>query len=174
MNSIPARILAAAACATVANTCLVNARSYSLDSLGCLFQLSRAARPIDEEIVVRFSVSPLAERLSVRIPLLFSPAVISEHQVEAPEAEPLVPSQFTASFIQAPREVETEESVEHWPLFNTLRRWQSHPEVPGLSRSLGNAQSYLALDYSDIFETGRAAYKGGHGVSLLFRHNFRN
>ena len=57
-------------------------------------------------------------------------------------------------------------------LFEALRRLRGNPHVDGLSRNLGDANSYVALDYSDIFETGRAPYKGSHGVSLFFRHDF--
>jgi hypothetical protein len=52
-----------------------------------------------------------------------------------------------------------------------LRPFRTNPRVEGLSHNFGDA-NYFALDYSDIFETGRAPYKGGHGVSLFFRHDF--
>ena len=167
MNSLPARIIVAAACVAGASTAVTSARSYSLDTIGCLFNL---AKPLREERLPRFSLSPLADRIHLRVPSLFrGPNVTADLE----EPETARPAEFSANFIAPPKSIETEESLDHWPLFDALRRWQSNPEVPGLSRSIGNPDSYVALDYSDIFETGRAPYKGGHGVSVVFRRNFK-
>ena len=38
--------------------------------------------------------------------------------------------------------------------------------------TLSRARSELRLGYSDIFETGGNAEKGGHGLSIRFQHNF--
>jgi hypothetical protein len=42
----------------------------------------------------------------------------------------------------------------------------------GLTRPVLNSGSQLRLGYSDIFETRGNPDKGGHGVSILFKHNF--
>src|SRR5688572_146436 len=168
MNSRPARTLVVAASVAAATLCGVDARSYSMEKLSCLFEL---ARPQQREPLIRLSFLPLAERLALAKAASRSrPSIPALAEPDEPQAS----DEFNLSFVQPLHSPVESDTVDDWPLLQALRRWQSVPQVKGLSRSLGSPQSIVAFDYSDIFETGRAPYKGGHGVSLFFRHNIRN
>jgi hypothetical protein len=165
MNARPARQIVTALIVTGSTALGLHARSYSIDGANCLFQLAKAA--VREERAIRFSLLPLTERISRPIHRS-APAPVAVEEVQA-EQEPASP-QFTAAYtLPAAPAVEPSEE---WPLYAALRPWQENPKVPGLSHTFTNPQAYMALDYSDIFETGRAPYKGGHGISVLFRRDF--
>ena len=55
-------------------------------------------------------------------------------------------------------------------LFSWMRGWRLEKDR-GLFRPI-RSRSRIALGYSDIFETGGDPDKGGHGLGLLFRHDF--
>jgi hypothetical protein len=166
MKSLPAKLAIIASIA--ASSCTLSARTCPLDSLSCLFQLTK---PIREQRAIRFSFSPFAERMAAHA---IKRTVIAALSDFAEPAQPQGPArtEFTANSMRPVRSLEGAEPIDHWPFFDALRKWQSNPQIQGLSHSFSNPRSYVALDYSDIFETGRAAYKGGHGVSLFFRHVF--
>jgi hypothetical protein len=170
MNLLTAKTLIAAGVLAGASLPPSFARSFSRESLNCLFRIADQPR---ESRAVRFSFSPLAERLERLI--TFKPMVQPLLTEEAPpeESAPKPSGQFSVSFARPTRSAPIdEEGTENWPLFRALRRWQSNPRIDGLSRGFWDPHSVIALDYSDIFETGRAPYKGGHGVSLFLRHTF--
>jgi hypothetical protein len=169
MKPLSARIIAAATLGLASNTCELNARTCSLENFGCLFEL---AKPRPEKPIIAFSFLPLLDRLA------FSPlhraAATASPEPAAPE-QPDSPIEFTTRFINPQQPLGAEpaaDPTDAWPLMQALRPLRSNPHVDGLSHSLRDRNSYLALDYSDIFESGRAPYKGGHGVSLFFRHDF--
>ena len=143
----------------------VQARCYSLESSCCLFDL---AKPAPRASAILFSFMPLARTL-----LLHAEREMTTTTNQPDAAEPQSPPEFSARFDQ-PLSFRSQNAdpTDDWPLFSALHRWQSSPEIAGLSHTFRNPHSIVALDYSDIFESGRAAYKGSHGVSLFFLHKF--
>jgi len=149
---------------------VIQARNYSFESLNCLFQITK---PVRTESVLAFSFLPLAESLA-----LHPPSFIAEKKGESEAAqitdrtEP-TPFELTTKWTDVPlRQPQAPDSMDSWPLFDALRKWRDNPNVPGLSHTFSTPNSFVALDYSDIFETGRAPYRGGHGISLFFKHAF--
>ncbi len=176
MKPLPASAgVVAAVVALASSVSDSHARSRSLESLGCLFELGkpRFDLPRVQAPVIAFSFLPLAERLISHSQSRNTPSAFVA-QTAAPE-EPFNPTEFATSF-NAPLQPIGPESppdpIDEWPLIQSLRRFRTNPHVDGFSHNVGTANSYVALDYSDIFESGRAPYKGSHGVSLFFRHDF--
>jgi len=175
MNFLPARVVSAFVFGLAANTGELHARTCSFESLSCLFELGELrelAKPRFELPSIAFSLLPLAESLALHT----QRRILSSTQTQVTEPEQSSsPAEFSTRFTNQEQPLSAEPSsdpTDTWPLFEALRRLRGNPHVDGLSRNLGDANSYVALDYSDIFETGRAPYKGSHGVSLFFRHDF--
>jgi len=62
--------------------------------------------------------------------------------------------------------------AEDWAILSRLSRWRTTSDLGGLNYAFRDPRSVVALDYSDIFESGAGPYKGSQGVSLFFRHKF--
>jgi len=169
MKPLSARIVIAAALGLASNTCVSIARTCSLENFGCLFEL---AKPRFEPPIIAFSFLPLLDRLAFSP--LHRPAPTAPPEPPAPEQTDS-PTEFTSRFMDPQQPLGTEpvaDPTDAWPLMQVLRPLRTNPHVDGFSHNLNGVNSFVALDYSDIFETGRAPYKGGHGVSLFFRHDF--
>jgi hypothetical protein len=171
MKSLPAGVLGSIVLGLgAASTGKLHARTCSFESLGCLFELAKPR--FEAPPIIAFSFLPLAGVLALhphpRLALPVQPQVTEPEQLSAP-------TQFSARFNDQQQPFGAEpvaDPTASWALIEALRPFRSNSRVDGFSHNLGDASSYVALDYSDIFETGRAPYKGGHGVSLFFRHDF--
>jgi hypothetical protein len=170
MKSLPVGVLGSIVLGLgAASTGNLQARTCSFEGLGCLFELAKPR--FEAPPIVAFSLLPLAGALGLhphpRAALAVQPQNIEPEQFSAPV-------QFSARFNdQQPFGAEPgADPTATWALMEALRPFRSNSRIDGFSRNVGDANSYVALDYSDIFETGRAPYKGGHGVSLFFRHDF--
>ncbi len=179
MNSMSARIVVAAVCVTGVSTCAVSARSYSLESLSCLFDLAKASKPTLVVRPISFSFVPLSEEIALHRQHRSPGQITTTVEAATAESQPDQPmTEFSTTFNDAPRVAATApappaaDGMDSWPLFEALHHWRNNPQIQGLSRNLRDSSSFVALDYSDIFETGRATYKGGHGPSIFFRHTF--
>jgi hypothetical protein len=169
MKSLPAKLATALLFATASNTCQSTARTCSLENFSCLFEL---AKPRFEQPVIAFSFLPLLDCL--KFPPLHRAAAPLSAELPAPE-QSTSPTEFTTRFMDPQQPLgtaPTADPTDAWPLIQALQPLRGNPHVDGFSHNLRDPNSYIALDYSDIFETGRAPYKGGHGVSLFFRHDF--
>jgi hypothetical protein len=73
--------------------------------------------------------------------------------------------------IQSQQHAEGDYWFNSWRLFESLGPWKFETAT-GLTHPLVTRGSSVALGYSDIFETGCNPERGGHGPSVLFRHDF--
>jgi len=127
--------------------------------------------PVAPERVTLFSLVPLAERLLTHS---WSRGVDNAERNLEPtvEAESSAATELVTRFVQPLSPEAATDTTEDWRLMQAFHRLRENRKVGGLSHNMGNPDSFMALDYSDIFETGHAPYKGGHGISLFFRHDF--
>jgi hypothetical protein len=170
MNRLPAPLVIAVLLAGPSGF-ITHARSYSFESLTCLFQM---AKPVRTESMLAFSFLPLAESLALHPPCSSLGKKVEVDPAQTTERPDVTPFELTRHWteVSALRQAQPTDSMDSWPIFDALRKWRDNPNVHGLSHNFSNPNSFLALDYSDIFETGRAPYKGGHGISFFFEHAF--
>ena len=164
MSAMLGKKILFAFCLAIAGVSNAFARHYSDPTEGCLYQFAHAVEAVLPS--TSFSFLPQGELKPLR-PSLDRIETESETVVQEPAT-----SQFNLRRANADQREIDAQTVDEWPIFETLRRWRIDAES-GLSHNFSGGRSLFALDYSDIFETGRDPTKGGHGMSFFFRHNFR-